>query len=64
MSVSIDVLAFEVEDNTVTLRNEEWVTLLTVAELYVGEVALQPAPDVVRHVTRRLMRQLIPSTDM
>lgn len=55
----LDLIMFEVEDRTVTLRVEEWATIMTALELQQGFQALQPEPEVMGRVQKRIMRQLV-----
>lgn len=56
--MDIDAVIFEAEEHTVTLRIEEWVTVVTALELMQGGQALPIDPEVLARVQERIFPQL------
>jgi hypothetical protein len=57
--MDVDAVLFEVAERTVTLRNEEWMTIVTALELMQGGQALPLEPDLMARVQKRIFRQLL-----
>jgi hypothetical protein len=57
--MDLDAVMFEVSEATVTLRQEEWATVLTAMELQRGGQALPIDPEVLVRAQRRIFEQIV-----